>query len=106
MRSLYGERQSVLVEAIHRELNGLIEVSRSDGGMHVVGWLPSGANDRQVSNVAKADDVYASPLSDCAFARLKRGGLLFGFAAFSPKQICDAVRRLSAGMNLLLRNAD
>jgi len=105
MRSLYGERQSVLVEAIHRELNGLIEVSRSDGGMHVVGWLSPGVNDRQVSNVAKANDVYASPLSACAFARLKRGGLLLGFAAFSPKQIREAVRRLVGGVNHLLGDA-
>ena len=89
---------SILVEAVHRELNGLLEVNRSDGGMHVVGWLPPGVNDKQASNVAEANDVYASPLSACAFGRLKRGGLLLGFAAFSPRQIYEGVGRLAVAL--------
>jgi len=98
MRSLYEERQSALVEAVHRDLNGLLEVSRSDGGMHLVGWLPPGISDRGASRVAETHDVYASPLSACAFGRLKRGGLLLGFAAFSPRHIHEGVRRLAAAL--------
>jgi GntR family transcriptional regulator/MocR family aminotransferase len=103
MRSLYAERQSALVEAAHRELKGVIEIDRSDGGMHVVGWLPPGVNDRSASHTAGTHGVYASPLSACALGRLTRGGLLLGFAAFSPKQICEAVARLAPALSYVVR---
>jgi len=98
MRSLYEERQSVLVEAAHRELKGLLEVTRSDGGMHLVGWLPPGVNDRRTSHAVGAHDVYASALSACAARPVERGGLLLGFAAFSPRQIHEGVQRLAAAL--------
>src|SRR5207245_851758 len=40
MRTLYEERQAILVAAARRELEGLIEVAPADAGMHLVGWLP------------------------------------------------------------------
>jgi len=104
MRFLYAERQSTLVEAAHREVKGVLEIAPSDGGMHVVGWLPPGVNDRSASHTAGTHGVYASPLSACALSRLTRGGLLLGFAAFSPRQIREAVARLAPALSYIVRN--
>ena len=104
MRFLYAERQSTLVEAAHREVKGVLEIAPSDGGMHVVGWLPPGVNDRSASHTAGTHGVYASPLSACALGRLTRGGLLLGFAAFSPRQIREAVTRLAPALSYIVRN--
>ncbi|MDQ4106850.1 MAG: PLP-dependent aminotransferase family protein, partial [Actinomycetota bacterium] len=45
MRTLYTERQAALVEAAGRKLAGILEVRPAEAGMHLVGWLPEGADD-------------------------------------------------------------
>jgi GntR family transcriptional regulator / MocR family aminotransferase len=54
MRSLYAERRDALVEALGRGLAGLIEVGAVDAGLHLVGWLPEGTDDREASRRAAA----------------------------------------------------
>lgn len=63
MRTLYAERQAVLVEAAQRDLSGLLHVQPAGAGMHLLGWLPEGVNDRLVSQRAAARGVDAYPLS-------------------------------------------
>ena len=60
---LYAERREALVEAIGRELAGLIEVGPVEAGLHLVGWLPQGTDDREASRRAAARGVEASPLA-------------------------------------------
>jgi GntR family transcriptional regulator / MocR family aminotransferase len=98
MRALYQERQSVLVEAIRQELSGLLEVQPSDGGMHVVGWLPKGVHDVVASQRAAACGVFARPLSSCSIGKLTRGGLLLGYAALNRNQIREGVQKLGAAL--------
>ena len=98
MRSLYEERQEVLVGAARQELDGLLDVQPSVGGMHLVGWLPKGVDDVQVSQRAAAVGVLARPLSSCAVARLPRGGLLLGFAPLTSAQIREGVRKLAQAL--------
>ncbi|MDQ3863770.1 MAG: PLP-dependent aminotransferase family protein, partial [Actinomycetota bacterium] len=52
MRLLYAERRDALVEAIKRELAGLIEVGPAEAGLHLVGWLPEGADGWEASHRA------------------------------------------------------
>jgi GntR family transcriptional regulator/MocR family aminotransferase len=52
MRSRYAERQQALLNAGKRELEGLLDIRRSDAGMHLIGWLPEGIDDRMASNAA------------------------------------------------------
>lgn len=94
MRALYAERQSVLLDSARSELAGLLELHRSDGGMHLVGMLPPGVSDVVASQQARLCDVLTVPLSSCAFGTIDPGGLLLGYAAFQPNEIRDAVRRL------------
>ena len=98
MRALYEERQSALVEAAGRELGGLLEVRPSDGGMHLVGWLPPGVDDVQASEKALSHGVHVRPLSSCSVARVRRGGLLLGYAALTVPQIREGVRKLAQAL--------
>src|SRR5262249_53877268 len=45
MRTLYAERQAVLVEAARRELGDLLDVRPAEAGTHLIGWLPKGVSD-------------------------------------------------------------
>jgi GntR family transcriptional regulator/MocR family aminotransferase len=98
MRALYQERQSILLEAAARELRGLLRVEASDGGMHLVGWLPRDVNDVDVAKRAKTHGVIASPLSMCAAAPRKEAALLLGYAPFGRDQILDGVKRLARAL--------
>ena len=101
MRTLYQERQSVLLESIRGELGNLLDVHAPEGGMHIMGWLPQGKCDVAISRRAAAIGVFIRPLSSCSVGRLRRGGLLLGFAALNPKQIREGARKLA----LMLRQA-
>jgi GntR family transcriptional regulator/MocR family aminotransferase len=97
-RALYAERRDALIAAVRRELNGLIELAASDAGMHMVGWLPAGMDDRAASRRAAAHGVDAPPLSAYAIEPRPRGGLLLGYAAVGEREIVEGVRRLAAAL--------
>lgn len=98
LRTLHAERQGVLIKAVARELNGLLEVRPAKAGLHVVGWLPPGVDDREASRISGEHGVVAEPLSPLGMQPIQRGGLLLGFAAFDARQIRDGVRRLAAAL--------
>jgi GntR family transcriptional regulator/MocR family aminotransferase len=98
MRSLYAERQALLVDAAASELAGLLEVKPAAAGMHLIGWLPKGVSDKDASEQAARHRVEAAPLSAYCSKPLARGGLTLGYTAVNPKQIKDGVRRLTQAL--------
>ncbi|HEX8920078.1 MAG TPA: PLP-dependent aminotransferase family protein, partial [Pyrinomonadaceae bacterium] len=50
MRGIYEERQQTLVEEARKNLKGMLEVAPAKAGMHVIGWLPDGVSDQEVSS--------------------------------------------------------
>jgi GntR family transcriptional regulator/MocR family aminotransferase len=96
MRALYADRQETLRRAARRELGGLLDVPPCQTGLHLVGWLPDGRDDRSAAEAAAAAGVEAPALANYRVERHGRGGLLLGYAAFEPGQIRDAVRRLGS----------
>jgi len=95
MRALYLRRQEVLVRAAKRDLGGLLEVEPSPAGLHLLGWLPSGADDRQVARAAARHGVFVTPLSVAyAGSAPRRQGLLLGYACYDEASIDRAVGRL------------
>src|SRR5262249_54504526 len=94
MRTLYAERQEALVRALRRELADWLEVVPCDTGLHLIGWLPAGADDQAASARAAAGGAGAPPLSPYRLTPGGRGGRLLGSAASPPRQLRDAVRRL------------
>jgi GntR family transcriptional regulator/MocR family aminotransferase len=98
MRALYGERQEVLLEAARQELAGALELQPVESGMHLVGWLPQGTDDRAAAQIALEHGVETPALSAYAIDPLRRPGLLLGFAAFSPREIHEGVRKLAGAL--------
>ena len=104
MRTLYAARQEALVEAARRYLDGLIDVGPAEAGMHLVGFLPHGSNDREASQKAAACGVEAPPISAYALRGspyhepAHRPGLLLGYAALTEAEILRGVRRLAAAL--------
>jgi GntR family transcriptional regulator/MocR family aminotransferase len=97
MRSLYAERHASLVALAQRHLSGLLEVRPSEAGMHLVGWLPEGVDDRAVAQAASAAGLETTALSlHYLDAPPPRGGLLLGFSAYDAAQQEAAITRLAA----------
>jgi len=98
MRTLYAERQQVLLEEAKRHLAGLLELAPSGAGLQCVGWLAPGLDDRTAARAAAAHDVAVTPVSRFALGRLSRPGLLLSFGAFEPRQIRAGVQRLAEAL--------
>jgi len=95
MRTLYATRQAALVEALDEHLGSFVEVAPSDAGLHLVGRLPEGVDDRAVSNRLADHGLIALPLSYYTERSLERGGLLLGYAAVPEERIQNEVRRMA-----------
>lgn len=101
MRKLYAERQQILIEEIEKHLPGLIEVKKADSGMHLVGRLPKGIDDKAVSVKLKERGVLAAPLSGYFINPPESGGLLLGYTAFDRRQIRAGVKVLRTALSEL-----
>jgi GntR family transcriptional regulator / MocR family aminotransferase len=104
MRALYSARQEVLVEAARRDLRGLLEVEPSDAGLHLVGWLPEGRDDREAARAAEAHGVEAQPLSSFCLTTPKRHGLVLGYAGYDADEIREGVGRLASALRACARS--
>jgi GntR family transcriptional regulator/MocR family aminotransferase len=95
MRALYAERQALLVGAIRERLGERLAVAPSAAGMHLVGWLPGGAEDRAIANAAAEAGVEAPALSSYYHGPAAARGLLLGYAGVPGPAIGPAVARLA-----------
>jgi GntR family transcriptional regulator / MocR family aminotransferase len=95
MRHLDAERQEVFLRAAGRDLKGLLEVPSCNGGMHLIGWLDQGIDDRAIARRVKAGGIVTMPLSALASRPLTRGGLLLGYTSIDARTIREGVRRLA-----------
>jgi GntR family transcriptional regulator/MocR family aminotransferase len=96
MRRLYAERQAFFVEQCRQQLAGLLEVEPADAGMQLVGWLPQGVDDQELSLRLGQNGVVAAPLSVHYLGQPPgRRGLVLGFGGFADRQVTDALGRMA-----------
>jgi GntR family transcriptional regulator/MocR family aminotransferase len=105
MRTLYAERQGALVEAASRKLTGLLEVSPTETGLHLVGWLPEGMDDRMASQRAAIHGVETRALSLYRMEPSCRGGLVLGYAAFTPTEIRAGIGKLATALRTVVADS-
>ena len=98
MRALYRERQSVLLAAARETLGELVELAPAETGMHLLGLLPPGVDDRAAARAAAAYGVDVVPLSAYALRKPLRPGLVLGYAAFDTLAIRHGVHRLASAL--------
>jgi GntR family transcriptional regulator/MocR family aminotransferase len=103
MRVLYEHRQQVLVAEAERQLCGLLDVPPATAGMHLLGWLPEGVDERAVTRVATRRRVSVVPLSSTYASRQPpRPGLILGYAGYSDGSIRQGVTRLRGALREVL----
>lgn len=95
MRTLYRERQVALLSAINKHLAGFLAAEPSDAGMHLIGWLPKGVDDGEVSANLAANGIKAASVSRYTAKKLPRGGLMLGYTAFTERQIKSGVKKMA-----------
>jgi GntR family transcriptional regulator / MocR family aminotransferase len=96
MRTLYQERQNILLDECEKHLKGLLEIKKADAGMHLVGWLPENVSDLEVYKKGIERGLKLSPVSLYSVNPTKRGGIIFGYTAFNRKEISDAIKVTAA----------
>lgn len=85
-------------------MGGLIDISPADAGMHLIGCLPDGADDREASRLAAPPlRVATPPLSAYALAAQTRPALVLGYAAPSREEMHAGVRDLGVALTTLAR---
>jgi len=98
MRVLYARRQAALIEQAARECAGRLDVRPMAAGMHLIGWLPPGADDREVSRRLRRAGVNNLPLSAMAIEAATPPALLLGYAGLPDAELAPAVRRMAAAL--------
>jgi GntR family transcriptional regulator / MocR family aminotransferase len=98
MRALYAARQEALIQEISQHLSGLLDASPAESGMHLVGWLPVGTDDKRASRRAAQQDVEAPPISLYATHENVREGLMLGYAAVDEAGTREGVSRLARAL--------
>jgi GntR family transcriptional regulator / MocR family aminotransferase len=105
MRMLYVERQEILLDALQRELKGLLEASKHETGMHLIGWLAEGLTDKKAETEAFNQGVFAQALSSFRLNFHHPPGLLLGYAGYNERQIRTGVRKLAIALHNLRHRA-
>lgn len=93
MRVLYRERQQLLIAEAGR-LRGRLRIERSDGGLHVVGWLAEHLDDQAVALSLAEHSVHAWPLSSHCLEHHHPPALLFGYAGTTEQDIRTGIDAL------------
>ena len=95
MRLLYSERHEALVEAIHKDLDGMVNVSPAQAGMNVIGWLPQNNNDIEVRRKLNEQGVLVAPMSVQYNQCRPRQGLHLGFGCTPVEKVQPAVQKMT-----------
>ena len=96
MRVLYKDRRNVMMNAAVRELKGRLELECQPAGMHLVGWLPTHVDDKEVSSRLHRKGIVAPALSDYTMKFKRPPALLLAFAGFHKFRIANYLQRMQA----------
>jgi GntR family transcriptional regulator/MocR family aminotransferase len=94
MRRIYAERQTALVEAAAKHLDGLLDVQPTSTGFQTVGRLPEDLDEEEVAARALERGIILSPLSRFSLAPVRKG-VVMGFSAVPSRVTVAAVQDLA-----------
>ena len=98
MRRHYGAKRDVLIGALGRYLPE-VRISGIAGGLHLLAWLPDGADERATAARARQSGVGVHELHRHCTARAPSPpALLLGFALPSESELTAAARLLAAAI--------
>ncbi len=94
MRVLYQARRDALCHAVAELPQGVLTLGPADGGLHVCAWLSPGVSDQEIARQGLAMRLELAPLSRYCMEPPSRGGLILGFAPFTPGSLRHGIRTL------------
>jgi GntR family transcriptional regulator/MocR family aminotransferase len=99
-RARNAARCAVLLESIDRYLGTQVEVSGSEGGLHILLWLNNLSMRRGTDMVERAEQagVGVYPVGPFYSRPPKRTGLLLGYTSLTEKEIAEGIRRLASAV--------
>jgi GntR family transcriptional regulator/MocR family aminotransferase len=100
MRTLYGQRRQILLEAAARRYGDAFAAAGGDAGLHLVMRLPGEVDDYAVADAALERNVVVRPLSSYYADRLRASrGLLLGYACVPDEEIAPAFDTLAQAVD-------
>jgi GntR family transcriptional regulator/MocR family aminotransferase len=90
MRVVHRERQHLLIREAER-ISDMIELTPSEGGLHLVGWLADNRDDRAIAKSALRHGVHVWPLSIHHYGSGSAAALLLGYAGTTKADMRDGV---------------
>lgn len=96
IRRACDERKKVLEQAIQAYLSDKVQPQPSDSGIHLVCWLLGGLTEKEVIDKCRQIGLGVQPLSRYCQQPFKKQAILLGYAAHSPDEIVDGVKRLAS----------
>jgi len=103
MRVIYAQRQTALLDAARRYLDGLVALQPARAGMHLAGFLSPLIDDREIACRAAAKGIGVAPLSPYYLGNSVKRGLVIGFAGSTGTQIENSIRELAGVMSSIRR---
>jgi GntR family transcriptional regulator / MocR family aminotransferase len=101
MRLLYRARRDSFLDAFERHLSPYAEMLHRAGGLHIASHLRDGLDETETVAAACGVGVELPTLKRLYLGGETRQGWLMGFAALSPHQAEDAMRRLAGALGRL-----
>jgi GntR family transcriptional regulator/MocR family aminotransferase len=96
MRPIYRRRRDVLLESLARDLPQVRPVGAS-AGLHVLAWLPAGADEAAIVGRAATAGVGLYGLASYGYGRSDGTGALdFGYGSVTESEIVEGVRIVAA----------
>lgn len=96
MHNLYSTRRTSFIEITNEKLSGLLDIEAPDSGINVIGWLPPGTNDMQISKELHDASVYTFPLSLFRTRPSDKTGLVMGFASTDRAETVEKISLLAS----------
>lgn len=95
IRKACHERQQVMLEAIKTYLSGMMVAEPLDSGIHLVCWLSDAIHESVLIEKCRKVGLGAQPLSRYCQIVPARQAILLGFAAHSPEEITEGIKKLA-----------
>lgn len=79
MRTLYQQRRRMMLDALQACFPDVFDFELTDGGMHIVAFLPHGMQDTALAEIWQRHQLRVLPLSGWYMQTQKRYGLVIGY---------------------------
>lgn len=79
MRILYQQRRRMMLDALQACFPDVFDFELTDGGMHIVAFLPHGTQDKTLADIWQRHQLRVLPLSGWYMQTQKRYGLVIGY---------------------------